>query len=184
LESLHRFNVQLHGTPGIAHHLWNEVAKRDGTVYTPKDENRLSDEVVLFLNQDLRGRGIVVNREVEIRRGEKTDIHIDTFIASHGTKQDKISVIIETKGCWHEEVLTAMEEQLVNRYLKNNNCQHGIYLVGWYECSKWSSQDHRRAKCRKAASDMTDLQRKLDLQAASFSGQPDVDALVLDCTLC
>src|SRR5205085_1152403 len=149
------------------------------TTYTPKDENRLSDEVALYLNQDLRSRGIVVNREVEIRRGEETDIHIDTFIISSGNRQDRISVIIETKGCWHPQLLVAMEAQLVNRYLTDNNCQHGIYLVGWYHCPKWASE-HRKAKCGRLATDIGNLQVKLDAQAMNLGGKPRVQALVLD----
>jgi hypothetical protein len=30
-----------------------------------------------------------------------------------------------------------MREQLVERYLAENTCRQGIYLVGWYACDYW-----------------------------------------------
>ena len=39
---------------------------------------------------------------------------------------------------------TAMGTQLVGRHLKDNQCQHGIYLVGWYTCDQWDNNDSRK----------------------------------------
>ena len=61
----------------------------------------------------------------------------------------QITVIIEVKGCWNEKLNTSMKEQLVNRYLKDNTCQHGIYLVGWFDCEQWDKSDSNKAKAPK-----------------------------------
>jgi hypothetical protein len=37
-----------------------------------------------------------------------------------------------------------MKTQLVDRYLKDNDCHHGIYLVGWYICDQWDDRDYRK----------------------------------------
>lgn len=38
-----------------------------------------------------------------------------------------------------------MKTQLVDQYLKDNQCRHGIYLVGWYMCDQWND-DHYQKK--------------------------------------
>jgi hypothetical protein len=62
IESLRRFEQHLHraNTPTIGR-LWNQKP------VTPKDESNLSNEVKMHLDEDLRRRGIIVNREVEVR---------------------------------------------------------------------------------------------------------------------
>ena len=50
-----------------------------------------------------------------------------------------VSVIVEVKGCWHPELGTAIESQLAERYLKNNECQHGLYLVGWFSPEEYGN---------------------------------------------
>jgi len=42
--------------------------------------------------------------------------------------------------------MTAMQTQLVDRYLRDNHCQHGLYLVGWFNCDAWDSQDDRKRR--------------------------------------
>ena len=142
MESLKRLEGKLHGeTPAIPF-LWDRSEK--GT-FRPKDEYALSDYVKLHLDQDLRDKGVICNREVQIHRGERTDIHVDAVVpgqkaGAYGT----VNVIIEVKGCWNSELDRAMEDQLVGRYLKDNPCQHGLYLVGWFNCNLWDADDYRK----------------------------------------
>lgn len=85
-------------------------------------------------------------RRVEIRRGylgpgERTDIYVTATIeGSH----DVLRTIVEVKGCWHVELQTAMQTQLKDRYLHENDCNRGIYLVGWFACEEWNQKDHRK----------------------------------------
>jgi predicted NACHT family NTPase len=150
-ESLGELERKLQGETPAAIYLWNEIRKDGKTFYGPKDENRFSDFVKLYLDENLKEKGIVLNREVEIRRGEgnakgeHTDIHVDAI--SYGPQKeeyDRVSVIIESKGCWNRELKSAMKVQLVDRYLNDNRCSHGMYLVGWFNCPQWDDEDYRK----------------------------------------
>jgi len=149
LESLRRLEQELQGeTPAIPD-LWNAFEGR----HRPKDEPAFSDYVKRFLDRDLKQRGVVVNREVEIRRGEgeasgeRTDIHVDAISTHPGDETyDRIKVIIETKGSWNSDLRRAMETQLVGRYLSDSDCRHGLYLVGWFNCQQWDEDDWRQAR--------------------------------------
>jgi hypothetical protein len=64
---------------------------------------------------------MIVNREVEIRRktgttpGERVDIQVDAISKKQrGEEYDRISVVIEVKGCWHDELNKAMKTQLID----------------------------------------------------------------------
>jgi len=182
LESLKRLEAKLQGETPAAIDVWNEIGK---AAYRPKDENRLSDYVKRYLENDVGVRGIIVNREVEIRRGagsigERTDIHVDAVVrSSSGEVFDSITAIIEVKGCWHPELYHAMETQLVNRYLKDNRCQQGLYLVGWFNCDQWDPSDERSKRAPQISRD--EAQQRFDAQAADLSAAgPYVRALVLN----
>lgn len=153
IESLNRLEAKLQGETPAAIDLWNECKVDNKTVYRPKDENRLSDYVKRHLDEDLRQRGIIFNREVEIRRGagpgtgERTDIHVDAVVRGlNGEAYDRVSAIIEVKGCWNPELDHAMKTQLVDRYLRDNRCQHGLYIIGWFDCVQWDSNDYRKTQ--------------------------------------
>ncbi len=77
-----------------------------------------------------------------------------------------MTVIIEVKGCWNKELNQAMETQPVDRYLKDNNCQHGLYLVGWFNCNCWSDEDERK---KQAPQSVDEAQKEFDQQASSLS---------------
>ena len=146
-------------------------------MFRPIDENAFSDYVKRYLDRDLKSRGIIVNREVELRRnyggkpGERTDIHIDAVLKRpNGETYDSITAIIEVKGCWHSELETAMESQLVGRYLANNTCRYGLYLIGWFSCQQWDSQDSRKNKTPKITLDEARKQFNLQAETLSSSG--------------
>jgi predicted NACHT family NTPase len=174
-ESLRRLEAKLQGETPAAIDLWNEVrAPGNAYTYRPKDEERFSDYVKRHLEDDLKGRGVIVNREVEIRRGtgagdgERTDIHVHALIPPPGSEvYDAVRVIIETKGCWHRELFTAMETQLAGRYLRDNSCQHGLYLVGWFACDRWDDNDRRKTQTPRLS--RVEAQRQLERQASELS---------------
>jgi hypothetical protein len=152
LESLGRLQQRLHGETPAVRDLWDKTGKDE---WRPVDENAFSDYIKRHLEIDLKGCGIVSLREVEIRRGndakgERTDIYISATV--HGSTPDSfecIRVIIEVKGCWHDKLRTAMETQLKNRYLKDNDCDYGVYVVGWFPCDAWDEGDPRRKEVPK-----------------------------------
>ena len=180
IESLKRLEAKLHGETPAVEYLWDRV---DQNGYKPKDENLLSNYVKIHLDEDLGSRGVIANREVQIHRGERTDIHVDAITYdSRGQVYDRITTIIEVKGCWNPELNNAMEMQLVDRYLTDNHCQHGLYLVGWYNCDRWDGRDYRKNDAPKLGIDEARLQ--FDTQAARSSQQGrQIKALLLDATL-
>ena len=82
---------------------------------------------------------------------------------------DSITVIIEAKGCWHTDLNHAMKTQLADRYLKDNHCQYGLYLVGWFNCAQWDDKDYRKQRSPKIGIDEARIQ--FDKQAVELSQQ-------------
>lgn len=181
LDSLSRLQQKLIGETPAVRDVWDRV---DKDKYRPVSENDLSDYVKRHFDDDIVQRGIVANREVHIRRGkERTDIHINAVIRDEQRQEyDVITAIIEVKGCWHPEVMSAMESQLLNRYLKNNQCQYGLYLVGWFVCGHWDDDDYRKNQLSDLSLD--DMKKTLDNQATKLSqGKDRIDAYILDSRL-
>lgn len=185
VESLDRLNQKLQGETPSAFLLWDQIVSR------PKDEQALSDYIKLHLEEDLKQRGIIAKREVEIRRrhgdkgiaalGERVDLQVDAFIRLpnkqiHGC----VSAIIEVKGCWNKNLDTAMQTQLVDRYLRDNSCQHGLYLVGWFNCEQWDKEDSRKPP----KLNIEEAKQKFEAQAAELSKQGvKVKAVILNTSL-
>ncbi len=167
LASLTGLQTLLQGDNPLAPFLWN-VAKDDHSG-RPKGEERLSDFVLQHLRRDLPSA--VIDREVQVRNiresgiPERTDIKIEALAEG----LSPIKLIIETKGCWNGELMTAMQSQLKERYLRRLGACHGLYLVGWYVCDFWQGQDAKRRHCERAASGSLDLQVTLSGLAGELS---------------
>lgn len=174
-ESLILLEQTLQGESPASRDLWDKVTRNK---YRPNDENAFSDYIKRHFDEDVKDRGIIVNREVEIRRGEgagvgeRTDIHIDCVLIKNGQIVDTITAIVETKGCWHSQLRTAMETQLVQRYLHDNQCRHGLYLVGWFDCDQWDARDRRRRACQRNS--IEELSDHLATQSSELSEQYQV----------
>jgi hypothetical protein len=176
-ESLERLQKKLKGDNPTSYFLWN-AHSNSRIPYTHKDENALSDFIKMHLDYDLIDRKIIINREVEIKRstknkdGERTDL----LIQASARKGDAIlKVVIEAKGCWNGDISTAMEEQLVTKYMSKYKSKAGIYLIGWYYCK--SFQPHK-------AKNLDKVSKQYQLQAESLSStDKKIKAIVLDCSL-
>ncbi|WP_447598643.1 NACHT domain-containing protein [Nitrospira sp. Nam80] len=176
-ESLNRLAAKLHGETPSVQFLW--IPTKPGNI-RPRDESAFSDFVKLHLDEDLKSKQIIVNREVQIHIKEKTDIHIDTFVRCRDSELvNRISVIIEVKGSWHRELQNAMRTQLTEQYLRNNYCQHGLYLVGWFNCDEWDEKDYRKRDAPKLTLD--EAKEKFAAQAVALSRDGiHIEAFVLD----
>ena len=184
VSSLRDLEAKLQGETPATPAIWDEVKKG---VFRPKDEENLSNFVKLHLESDLQRRGIIALREVEIRRGEgkskgeRTDIHITGIVAgSHSQSMNSVRVIVEAKGCWHDELKTAMQSQLLSRYMQDNPCRHGIYLVGWFNCDHWDADDSRKSKTPKWT--IEKAQEFFDDQVTSIT-EAAIQAVVINCAL-
>jgi hypothetical protein len=185
VRALRKYEAPLHGEQTPIRALW-DMQGSDPRRLRPVDEDALSDHVRLFLKGELVDSGIVVNREVEIGRvpgarlGSRTDIKVEAISRTEASKTyNVITAVIETKGCWNAELLTAMRTQLVEDYLVRLATSAGIYLVGWFDKRKWDPTDSRRAKTPDWTHEET--QSQLDVQAAAQPEAFSVRAVVLDC---
>lgn len=179
IESLQRLQLEdLQGETGRAKFLWDQIP--DGK-FRPKDEPTLSDYIKGFLNNDLKLREIIVNREVEVHRGPvagrgpSTDIHVDVITSEHR----HIKAVIEVKGCWNPDLKTSMKGQLIDKYFQGSDCQHGIYLVVWFNKAHWDAEDSRKRKV--PANSIEEIQRFFEDQENEFStNECVVRSFVLD----
>jgi hypothetical protein len=182
LESLERLQVQLtRNTLPRAEELWHwDGADPKRKNFRHKDESFLSDYIARWLRDDLCGRGIVIGREVQPRRGQRTDIHVTAaHPATTVLAVNEVTVVIEVKGCWHAEVRTATETQLVGDYLRPNGLSHGIYLVGWFVCPQWATSMNGLN-----SQTLEEAQREVAGFVVPFDGRANperVRAFVLDC---
>lgn len=150
-ESLARLQEKLQGETPAARDLWDRHRKTTSSAesWEPVDENDLSDYIKRHLAGDLERCGIVALREVEIRSGhgelgERTDIYVAALLDDPVSGAHRCEhVVIEVKGCWHVDLKSAIQTQLRDRYLKENACDQGLYIVGWFVCDSWNKDDRR-----------------------------------------
>lgn len=186
IESLGRLEEKLQGETPAAPDLWNE---RDDGSQRPKGEERFSDYVKRHLQEDLGRRGVVVNREVVIRRGEgegrgeRTDLHVDALARGPCAEEySPVTVIIEAKGNWYRQLYHEMEAQLAGRYLSDSRCRHGLYLVGWFNCPQWDMEDPRNRTAMRR--DPVDTLARLRVKAGELSqGELRVEPLLVNAAL-
>lgn len=105
----------------------------------PKDENFMSDRIKNFLTSELIDKEVIINREVEIEKGNKTDIHITAHIKNK-YEINTLKLVIEVKGCWNKDLKKDFQNQLVDKYLNGKGIRTGIYLIGWFLCDKWDRE--------------------------------------------
>lgn len=140
-ESLTRLQSRLKGKNAIARALWDMKAGGDNT---PKNEYFLCDFITDHLREDLTGRGVLADREVEIKpsydgsKGARTDINVQAVRHLGRSKAVAFaSTTIEVKLCKNTSLYTAMRSQLRDDYMALTKEKAGIFLVGWYVCPSW-----------------------------------------------
>jgi hypothetical protein len=148
--SLRGFEAYVAGQQTPVRGLWDLQADK---TWRPVEENAISDVLKLYLERELRDRGIIANREVEVSHiagspvGDRTDIRVDAVRKrADGRTFDVISAIIEIKGCWNAELFTGLTRQLYGNYMIRLDAPVGIYLVMWFDKNKWDKADYRRDK--------------------------------------
>lgn len=170
----------------LAYFLWDEKAGE------PKHEPRLCDWLASELRRRLEYRGAIVNREVQVRAhnpkgvGERTDILIEVSRAfARRGADDVLRLVIEVKGCWNDELLTAPASQLRDNYMKAVRASTGIYLVMWFYCDRWSNDDGRKRRTRKLVPDATAAACLAAVSVPCAQASSSIAAIspfVIDCT--
>lgn len=170
---------------GAANTLWNTSPQ-----IRPKLEGALSDFLQRELEGDLRGRGIVCGRELQVTPaisqglGESADIWVTALAGERTQNAPQVEVIVEVKCCWNKELDTSLRDQLGERYLLPGTRDDGVYLVGWYDAPGWDAADKpKRNPCRKRT--VNGLRKQFEKQAVEVSADLGlrIDAVVLDCSL-
>lgn len=147
MDSLERYQAYLRA-PNRPTELWNERGSKR-TIYTPKDENVLSNCLVTHLRRDLGAQKVWAEREVEVRRGtaaEKGD-NPDLVVTAPNlmNPEQTLRLYVEVKCAWNVEAISGMGAQLFDRYLRTADC--GIYVLAHYACATWNDpKDNRREK--------------------------------------
>jgi hypothetical protein len=187
LESLGRLQTRLtkNSLPEVGH-LWNyDGSGNRRKNFRPKDEEDLSDKIAAWLDGDIGPESnVVIGREVQPRRGQKTDIKVVALpIDSTSREARSLTIIIEVKGCWNTGVRTALKTQLVEDYLAKNGWTHGLYVVGWYLCDRWDDPASKRKSCLKSQT-YEDAIKEVEELAKPYTDESSsaiVKATCLDC---
>jgi hypothetical protein len=186
MESLNRLQDEIWSETQTVFFLWNECKKGRQKIYTPKSEEEFSDWIKLHLDRDLRDRGIISHREVKIRRctgpenrGQITDLYVNAVRKKRRDDfYDSIPVIIEVKGSFNKRIKKDIKEQLVDRYLKDNYCNYGLYVIYWPLCAQWDDRDKAKKRPLK---DIERAKRNYARYASDLSqGSVQIKACVID----
>ena len=183
VESLQRAQDELQAATPAAADLWDTTARR------PKSEGELSDWLKRWLDQDLRGRGVITGREVQIRPaprgglGERGDLVVEAVAGERVDGADIVRVTVEVKGCWNADLDTAMVTQLVERYLLPERERQGIYVVGWFAADDWDDTDRRCRACARRSLSVSREQFEREAVQVSAARDVDITAVTLDCSL-
>jgi hypothetical protein len=190
LESLRRFEAELHGAPPSME-LWNETTKGKEKFWWPKNEMNLSTCLKRFFERDLKEWGVIADREVEIHprlgadRAQLVDVLVRAVpFAEDGRRGAPVTVVVEVKCAWNPGVLLDMERQLYGRYLNNSELHFGIYAVAYFTCDAWNSAGDDRKTTGESPSSVAALRDALLTQATSLSGsQKLVESVIIDARL-
>lgn len=143
----------------------------------PKLEDDISDWIQRQLQQQLRA-STTIDREIQVVRiGKGVGTRIDLTISAPANTEEATSlrVIVEAKRHNNPEVMDALQQQLIERYLNPLHRRDGIYLVYWIR------PDQRPQGWSKTAyPDREGLLAALKDQAKTAYPAHRIDPIVLD----
>ncbi len=168
LDDLNHELTHLH----VSRYLWDHSSQGS----TPMSEDDISDWVRRELGPKLTAAS-TFDREVQVARrkpgiGTRIDLKATTPTATQ--PPNTAQVIAEAKLVTNASLMTAMQDQLIQKYLIPAGLQHGIYLVYWI------APDQRPAGSPKDPTDRDELMRRLTQQAAVAGNDLHIHPYVLD----
>jgi hypothetical protein len=161
--------VELTGANPQSHLLWDTHSRR------PKTEDEISDHLRNRLAQLTAENGLVVNREVQVRRNrtsgipERADLQVEAATGQAGPFAT-ITLPIEVKGAWNDDLLTALRSQLVAMYMTDLHVTHGCYVVLWPDIESWGPGDSRRSDVRRLDRDAVTEELAAQVQELKDAG--------------
>ncbi|MGH3870749.1 MAG: hypothetical protein ACRDSR_04410 [Pseudonocardiaceae bacterium] len=156
---------------GASGDIWNDTTH-------PKTEDDISDWIRRRLQERFH-RGLVIDREIQVQRirqgGIGTRIDLTATAPTATQPPSTARVIIEAKLINNPDLMTAMDNQLVQRYLVPLGLQHGIYLIYWI------TPDQRpKGWVRTKRTDRNDIQEQLERQASTAPSDAHIKVYILD----
>jgi hypothetical protein len=99
---------------------------------SPHSEDDISDWLRRRFDERLQG-GLIVDREIQVARpkGKGIGTRVDLTATVRTINGDVARIIVEAKRIDNAELMTAMRQQLIERYLVPSGRTHGIYLAYW-----------------------------------------------------
>lgn len=151
LEELDQIDRELAKDRAMRTELWHRQ-RRDNKwddTYVPRSEPEFSTWLARQLKARINHR-IVLTREPEIqpKLGEDSADQPD-LLCTVMTEKTQITVPIEVKCNWNPGVVTALTNQLADRYLAGPAGNEGIYIVGCFSGAAWAKTDKRRPTARR-----------------------------------
>jgi hypothetical protein len=140
--------------------------------WVPMEENQFSTWLSRQLKHYLRLK-VALFREVEINpklgttSGDQPDIVVVALKTA--TQTIRAELLIEVKCNWNDSLLTALDDQLSQRYLQGPHSSTGIYLVAYYRGASWDPEDKRKTKAESNATSPRDLTTRLADQALKLT---------------
>ncbi|HWK20564.1 MAG TPA: hypothetical protein VNR37_07345 [Microbacteriaceae bacterium] len=180
LEELATIQEWMRGETPQAFGLWNQGP--DG-FQVPKDENTISDWYCHGLRVRLKDRGLIINREVEVRRrtqrgvGLRQDLRVEVAQLDTG---ETFVLVVEVKGIWNSGLRTNLSSQLAQDYLIDGNLTHGIYLVVAFDPEQVSDPAKKATIARQYTPDLLEL---LQAQAKEHGPVLQIRAVLHDASL-
>lgn len=181
LDAIDDLHDEIRADPDIRQLFWHR--QLGNTLrFIPLSETEFTTRMVGRLRSRLKR--VVLRQEVQLRHrlgddpGTFPDIEAIVQLAAGG----EVVLLGEVKGNWHADVGTALEDQLVNRYLQGGRSVTGIYIVAWYASEFWDPDHYQRSDA--ARHTYEGLRATLEAAAARLSGpERTVHVRMIDLTL-
>ena len=167
LDAIDDFQAEVSVNPDVRQQFWHRQLGKP-LRFIPLGETEFTTRLVDRLRPRLER--VVLRQEVQLhhRLGADPGTFPDIEAIVQAAIGGEAVVLGEVKGGWHDDVASALEDQLVNRYLQGGRSATGIYVVAWYHGELWD-QDHSQRK--DAARHTYDhLRAELEATAARLSG--------------
>ena len=162
LQAIDQLATEVQHAPDVAAQFWHQQLPG----WIPRTENQFTTLLTERIKPKLDG--VVLRQEVQLNlhyagtAGSEPDIEAIVLYVGQ-----EISVFVEVKGIWHQDVETSIEHQLADRYLTGARSLTVIYLVAEFASEHWADGDSRRGKARRH--DPGQLRQYLEEEAERLS---------------
>ena len=181
VKAIDQLQIALERDAGERSDYWHRQ-QTDPPSWIPKSENEISDVLARRLGTAISS--LIVHRETQTqpRLADQSGEEPDIVVMAKLDDDREVYVLVEVKGSWHDDVTTAIETQLADRYLSGSRGNSGIYLVAYPHSEKWSEVDRRRTRAKRHS--LEELRTGLEERATELNSKEfSIAVRVLDIRL-